>query len=181
MAAKSQGRKMPTDQDLLQLACTLGSRLGDRPHRLATAESLTGGWIAKVCTDVAGSSRWFDRAFVTYSVEAKISMLGVPPELITEHGVVSEAVAAAMAAGALARSEADIALAVTGVAGPSGGSDDTPVGTVCFAWAVPTQVDRRPRSRSETCRFVGAREQIRRHTVQHAIAQLLTGSCLLDV
>ena len=106
-----------------------------RGMKLATAESCTGGLIAGAITDVAGSSAWFDRGFVTYSNEAKIEMLGVRSETLLSNGAVSEPVAREMAAGALARSAADLAVAVTGIAGPAGGSAEKPVGMVCFAWA----------------------------------------------
>jgi len=112
----------------------VGELLSNRGDMLATAESCTGGWIAQSITDVPGSSAWFDRGFVTYSNAAKIEMLGVAPELIAEHGAVSEWVVRDMVAGALRLSRAGVAVAVTGIAGPSGGSLDKPVGTVWFAW-----------------------------------------------
>ena len=113
----------------------LGDALRARGWHLATAESCTGGLIAAACTDQAGSSDWFDCGFVSYSNAAKTDLLGVPAALIAEHGAVSQAVALAMASGALARCNADLAVAVTGVAGPTGGSADKPVGTVWLAWA----------------------------------------------
>ncbi len=134
---------------------------------LATAESCTGGMIASACTDLAGSSAWFERGFVTYSNEAKAELLGVPPALIAEHGAVSEPVARAMAAGAVARSQAQVSVAVTGVAGPTGGSAAKPVGTVWFAWSVGGVVS------SEVQRFAGDRAAVRAATVAHALAQLL--------
>ena len=112
----------------------LAQQLLARHWMMATAESCTGGLIAAACTDLAGSSAWFERGLVTYSNEAKTELLGVPAELIAQHGAVSEAVARAMAAGALARSQAQVAVAVTGVAGPGGGSASKPVGTVWLAW-----------------------------------------------
>jgi nicotinamide-nucleotide amidase len=121
--------------DSLALARRLGRVLAERRWTAATAESCTGGLIAGAITDVAGSSAWFDRGFVTYSNEAKIEMLGVRAETLGLHGAVSEATAREMAAGALARSGADIAVAVTGIAGPTGGSPGKPVGLVCLAWA----------------------------------------------
>lgn len=133
---------------------------------LATAESCTGGLIAGACTDLAGSSAWFDRGFVTYSNAAKSEMLGVPPALIAAHGAVSEPVARAMAEGAVAHSAAQVAVAVTGVAGPSGGSADKPVGTVWFGWCVDG------RTHSERRRFDGDRAAVRAQTVAHALAQL---------
>ena len=135
-------------------------------RKLAAAESCTGGLIAAACTDLAGSSAWFERGFVTYSNEAKIEMLGVPASLIALEGAVSEAVARAMVQGALAHSPAQVAVAVTGVAGPTGGSADKPVGTVWIGWAVAGQVS------TEKCHFPGDRAQVRAATVQHALARL---------
>lgn len=134
---------------------------------LATAESCTGGLIAGACTELAGSSAWFERGFVTYSNEAKSEQIGVDAALIATHGAVSEAVAHAMAAGALAHSRAQVALSVTGVAGPTGGSADKPVGTVWFGWAVGGQV------RTERRRFDGDRATVRAATVQHALQTLV--------
>ena len=134
---------------------------------LATAESCTGGLIAAACTDVAGSSAWFERGFVTYSNAAKSEMLGVDPGLIDRHGAVSEAVVRAMAQGALAHSRAQLAVAVTGVAGPTGGSADKPVGTVWFGWATPAGLH------SEVRHFAGDRAAVRAATVRHALEGLL--------
>ncbi len=134
---------------------------------LATAESCTGGLIAAACTDLAGSSAWFERGFVSYSNAAKHELLGVPKALIEQHGAVSEAVARAMATGALERSHAQVAVAVTGVAGPSGGSDEKPVGTVWFGFATPAGVV------TEMRRFDGDRAAVRGATVQHAIDRLV--------
>lgn len=137
---------------------------------LATAESCTGGMIAAACTDLAGSSQWFERGFVTYSNEAKTELLGVDAALIAQHGAVSEAVARAMAAGAIAHSRTQVAVAVTGVAGPAGGSALKPVGTVWFGFALPGQL------LSETLRFEGDRSAVRAATVHHArdrLAELL--------
>lgn len=117
------------------LAAELGVRLVERKALCATAESCTGGLVAGAITAIAGSSGWFDRGFVTYSNEAKMEALGVPEATLVQYGAVSEPTARAMAEGALARSRANIAVAVTGVAGPSGGSPEKPVGMVCFAWA----------------------------------------------
>ena len=134
---------------------------------LATAESCTGGMIAAACTDLAGSSAWFDRGFVTYSNEAKTQMLGVTASLITQHGAVSEEVVRAMVQGAIAHSRAQVAVAVTGVAGPTGGSVAKPVGTVWFGFATPAGVV------AEIQRFAGDREAVRAATVQHALQRLL--------
>ena len=141
------------------LARQLGTRLKGAKEILATAESCTGGWAAQVVTSVAGSSAWFDRGFVTYSNEAKQELLGVRAETLSAHGAVSEETAREMARGALDRSKATIALSITGVAGPKGGTAEKPVGTVCFAWARGSAV------RSETHRFAGDRESIRRQSV----------------
>jgi len=134
---------------------------------LATAESCTGGMIAAACTDLSGSSTWFERGFVTYSNEAKTELLGVDPALIAQHGAVSEVVARAMAFGAVRHSHAQVSVAVTGVAGPTGGSPDKPVGTVWFGF----QVD--GRLTSETRRFDGDRAAVRTATVRHALQRLL--------
>lgn len=162
-----------TDAQLKRLATEIGGVLNARGWRLTTAESLTGGYIAKVCTGVAGSSAWFDRAFITYSPESKQQMLGLPADLLERSGIVSEAVAAAMASAALARCQADIALAVTGVAGPSGGGASIPVGTVCFAWMDRERLAGSQAPRVETRHFAGTRDQVRRETVHHSLAQLL--------
>jgi nicotinamide-nucleotide amidase len=135
--------------------------------KLATAESCTGGLIAAACTDLAGSSEWFECGFVTYSNQAKTEMLGVNARLITAYGAVSEPVAQAMAQGALHHSEAQVSVAVTGVAGPSGGSDDKPVGTVWFAWGLPWGIT------TQVQHFDGDRAAIRAATVQHALGHLL--------
>jgi nicotinamide-nucleotide amidase len=140
----------------------------DRRWTVATAESCTGGLIAGAITDVAGSSAWFDRGFVTYSNAAKIEMLGVRPETLAALGAVSEAIAREMAAGALARSVADVAVAVTGVAGPAGGTAEKPVGLVCFAWAIR---DGAPESRTE--RFGGDRAAVRAATVDRALEGII--------
>lgn len=134
--------------------------------QLATAESCTGGLIAAACTDLAGSSLWFERGFVSYSNAAKSELLGVEPALIAQHGAVSEAVVRAMAQGALQHSRAQVAVAVTGVAGPSGGSAAKPVGTVWFGWATPAGLH------SEVQHFGGDRAAVRQATVHHALERL---------
>jgi len=139
-----------------------------KSQMLATAESCTGGLIAATCTDLAGSSTWFERGFVTYSNAAKTELLGVDAALIAEHGAVSEAVVHAMAAGALAHSRAQVAVAVTGIAGPGGGSADKPVGTVWLGWAWPGGVV------TERCQFAGDRAAVRAATVEHALQRLLS-------
>ena len=137
-------------------------------HLLATAESCSGGMIAAACTDLAGSSQWFERGFVTYSNEAKAEMLGVPPGLIEQHGAVSEPVARAMADGALAHSRAQVSLAVTGVAGPTGGTEAKPVGTVWFAWCVGGE------THSAMQHFAGDRAAVRTATLRYALKRLLS-------
>lgn len=156
-----------SDQDLARLAARLGERLGALGWRLATAESCTGGWIAKSVTDIAGSSAWLDRGFVTYSNAAKQDMLGVLAETLAVRGAVSEPVVREMAAGALARAAAQVTVAVSGVAGPGGGTAQKPVGMVCFGFGLPTGVS------TETCHFDGDREAVRRQTVAHALTRLL--------
>ncbi|MCB8748140.1 CinA family protein [Rhodoferax sp. U2-2l] len=136
--------------------------------QLATAESCTGGLIAAACTDLAGSSDWFERGFVTYSNAAKTELLGVAPQLIEQHGAVSEAVVRAMAAGALTHSQAQVAVAVTGIAGPGGGSAAKPVGTVWLGWATPAGIT------SEVQHFGGDRAAVRTATVHHALTRLVT-------
>jgi len=164
-----------SDRDSLS---TLASALLQRGWLLASAESCTGGMIAAACTDLAGSSQWFERGFVSYSNEAKQDMLGVPASLLAQHGAVSEEVAQAMVLGALNHSLAQVAVAVTGIAGPTGGSKTKPVGTVCFAWGMPT--DGGPTVGAETawikvqtCHFEGDRAAVRLATRQHALQQLL--------
>jgi nicotinamide-nucleotide amidase len=153
---------------LTRLAARLGARLKRRRLMLATAESCTGGWIAQAVTSVSGSSAWFERGFVTYSNQAKRESLGVSGAILSRHGAVSEETARAMAAGALARSRAQVSVAVTGVAGPSGGTRRKPVGMVCVAWA---QHPRAPQS--ATFRFRGGRESVRRQSVVAALEGLL--------
>jgi nicotinamide-nucleotide amidase len=142
------------------LAVQVGARLKERGWLLATAESCTGGWVAQVVTSVSGSSEWFERGFVTYSNDAKRDMLGVRAATLERHGAVSEETAREMAAGALAASRAHVAVAITGVAGPTGGTPGKPVGMVCLAWAV-----RRGAVESTTRRFGGDREAVRRESV----------------
>ena len=148
--------------------CTqLAEALLGRNWQLATAESCTGGLIAAACTELAGSSNWFERGFVSYSNASKTELLGVDAALIERHGAVSEPVVRAMAQGAIIHSRAQAAVAVTGVAGPTGGSRSKPVGTVWFAWVVGGRLH------SEQRQFDGDRAAVRRATVQHALRQLL--------
>jgi nicotinamide-nucleotide amidase len=158
---------------LLELSADLGQALQAQGWQLALAESCTGGMIAESVTAIAGSSAWFDRGFVTYSNAAKIDMLAVPERLIAEHGAVSEPVATAMAMGALQRSQANISGAVTGIAGPGGGSALKPVGTVCFAWAMRDGENQDNQIVIETRHFEGDRTQIRQQAASHLLTGLL--------
>lgn len=154
-------------RDTLVLVTRLADALLQRQWLLTTAESCTGGLIAAACTNVAGSSRWFERGFVTYSNEAKSDMLGVDPALIAQHGAVSETVARAMAHGAARHSRAQLALAVTGVAGPDGGSPGKPVGTVWFGFQVLGLLH------SEKQVFAGDRAAVRSQAAAHALHRCL--------
>jgi nicotinamide-nucleotide amidase len=165
------------DQTALEkLAGRLGQLLLANGQRLAVAESCTGGWVAQCLTAIAGSSDWFERGFVTYSNEAKQEMLGVTPDTLHHHGAVSEATASEMAAGVLRHSHADWALAITGVAGPSGGSVEKPVGTVCLAWAASDG-----RLDVESCHFQGNRQEVRAQSVAHGLNGLLRRAATLVV
>ena len=155
------------DPEILQLCTDLAQALKTQGAMMATAESCTGGLIAACCTGLSGSSDWFERGFVTYSNVAKTEQLGVPATLIEAHGAVSEPVARAMALGAVAHSRAQVSVAVTGVAGPTGGSPDKPVGLVWFGWAVGEQ------AWTECRRFEGDRDAVRAATVRHALQGLL--------
>ncbi len=150
------------------LAERIGTALAGSRAKLVTAESCTGGWVAQVVTSVAGSSAWFERGFVTYSNDAKHEALGVPWEVLKAHGAVSEETARAMALGALARSRGTVALSITGVAGPAGGSAAKPVGTVCFGWARAGG-----EAMTQTRVFKGDREAVRRQSVVHALERVL--------
>lgn len=156
------------------LARKVGERLKSARAMVATAESCTGGWAAQALTAVPGSSDWFERGFVTYSNDAKREMLGVGADTLARHGAVSEETVREMALGALANSRARLSLAISGVAGPSGGTPARPVGTVCLAWAM-----RDGAVLSETRHFAGDRESIRRQSVVRAlegVLELLTGA-----
>jgi nicotinamide-nucleotide amidase len=161
------------DAQLAQLSAQVGAWLKGRGLRLATAESCTGGWVAQVVTATAGSSDWFERGVVTYSNESKRELLGVSERTLEEQGAVSEQTAGEMALGAIAVSHADVALAITGIAGPGGGSADKPVGTVCFAWAVRGA---QPVTARE--QFDGDREAVRRSAVIFALTRLTALSTL---
>ncbi|ASI89790.1 MULTISPECIES: nicotinamide-nucleotide amidase [Vibrio] len=147
-----------------ELSFNLGALLEQKDHILVTAESCTGGGVATAITDIAGSSAWFDRAFVTYSNDAKIDMLGVATETLGQNGAVSEAVVVEMAQGALQHSKGTLSVAISGIAGPGGGSEDKPVGTVCFAWA-----SQQGWLKVETCLFEGDRAAVRQQAVMHAL------------
>jgi nicotinamide-nucleotide amidase len=156
------------DDSLSMRAQAVAAGLKLQGRTLALAESCTGGWIAKCCTDLSGSSAWFEAGYVTYSNRAKSEALGVRTASLQRHGAVSEIVAAEMARGARDAAHADWAISVTGVAGPDGGTPDKPVGTVCFGWVGP---DDEPET--ETCLFAGDRDEVRRQTVAHALDGLL--------
>ena len=156
-----------TDAELRRLSGLVAQAALTSGQRLTTAESCTGGWIAKCLTDVPGSSAWFEGGVVSYSNAAKTALLGISAGLIETQGAVSEGVVEAMARGALGRGAAHLAVAVSGVAGPGGGSADKPVGTVWLAWATATEC------RSERRQFSGNREDVRRETVAAALQGLL--------
>ena len=156
-----------TSERVVEQVAELADLLLKKRWLLATAESCTGGLIAAACTDLAGSSAWFERGFVTYSNAAKIELLDVDAALMAQHGAVSEAVARAMVQGALAKSRAQVAVSVTGVAGPTGGSAAKPVGTVWFGFATSANVV------TETRLFAGDRAAVRQATVQHAFERLI--------
>lgn len=157
--------RVPTDDDLHALTLTVGGMLLERGQVFVTAESCTGGWIAKLCTDIPGSSDWFQGGAVTYSNALKQALLGVTATTLEQHGAVSRECALEMVAGALARLSASVAVAVTGIAGPSGGTPDKPVGTVWIAWQ-----RRGGDPQAEICHFAGNRDAVRRQTVAHALA-----------
>lgn len=158
------------DADLDALASDLGRCLLARGLKLVTAESCTGGWIAKCVTDIAGSSRWFDRGWVTYSNEAKRDELGVSADSLSLRGAVSEQTVREMAMGAAQNANAPVSVAVSGIAGPEGGSSDKPAGTVWIAWHWPDR-----RITAQEFRFVGGREAVRRQTIAAALRGLLDG------
>lgn len=162
---------MGSENLLLELARSAGEQLEGRGLRLATAESCTGGWIAKTLTDVAGSSAWFEYGYVTYSNRAKENLLGVAQETLQASGAVSAATVREMARGALARSGANISVAVSGVAGPDGGTPDKPVGTVWFGWAWRDGEGIKTRTRRAL--LAGDREAVRRQSVAEALKGVL--------
>lgn len=163
--------KGSVDRGLASVAVRLGRRLAAAGHTLTTAESCTGGWISKAVTDVSGSSQWFNEGFVTYSNDSKHERLGVPMSVLRKHGAVSEATARAMAAGALRRAHADVAVAVTGIAGPGGGVPGKPVGTVWLAWA--RRIGRGIQVSAQLRHFRGNRDAVRHKTVRAALLGLM--------
>jgi nicotinamide-nucleotide amidase len=157
-----------SDEELHQLAFELGEKLLARGWMLATAESCTGGWVGQLLTSLPGSSQWYERGFITYANAAKIEMLGVPEDTLATHGAVSEETASVMAAGALKHSHAQAALAISGIAGPGGGTPQKPVGLVCYGWALSDGT-----LMSSTCRLDGDREEIRSRAVAAALRGLI--------
>ncbi|MEP7311650.1 MAG: nicotinamide-nucleotide amidohydrolase family protein [Pseudomonadota bacterium] len=173
MAAPSSRNEQPEfdDSSLHELAAAVGRHLLVAGRRAVTIESCTGGYLAKLCTDIAGSSRWFESGYVTYSNSAKERDVGVQPLTLEKHGAVSEATVVEMARGALFRTHADVALAISGVAGPDGGTERTPVGTVWFAQLWREGDGLRNRAAREL--FAGDRDAVRRQAVAHALQMLL--------
>jgi nicotinamide-nucleotide amidase len=169
-ASRTKASLMSSDTELLRLASRTGVMLLDAERRLVTAESCTGGWIAKVLTDIPGSSAWFLGGVVAYSNTLKQSLLGVLPSTLAAHGAVSEAAAREMAIGALETLGGHIAIAVTGIAGPDGGQPGKPVGTVWFGWAWREGAEIETRVALET--FTGDRDSVRRKTVDRALREL---------
>lgn len=157
------------EPELARLSAAVGAALNARSLQLACAESCTGGLVAATVTATAGSSAWFERGFVTYSNAAKQEMLGVPTDILERHGAVSEATVRAMAAGAIAHAHAQVAIAISGIAGPTGATEGKPAGTVCFAWALPGSA-----VATETRHFPGDRDAVRRQAAIHALNGLLT-------
>ncbi|MHB1213577.1 MAG: CinA family protein [Thiobacillus sp.] len=157
-----------SDEELHRLAVELGDRLRARGWSLATAESCTGGWVGQLVTAQPGCSDWYERGFITYANAAKIEMLGVPADTLALHGAVSEETASAMAAGALAHSHAQAALAISGIAGPGGGTPQKPVGLVCYGWALADGT-----LMSSTCRLDGDRAEIRSRAVAASLRGLI--------
>jgi nicotinamide-nucleotide amidase len=151
-----------------RLAARVGDALKRHQYVLTTAESCTGGWVAQMVTSIPGSSEWFDRGYVTYSNRAKDEMLGVSPELVEAEGAVSDAVVRAMAEGALERSGADVAVAISGIAGPEGGTPQKPVGTIWMGWAA-----RGCETRTRSSHYAGDREMVRRQAVMAALQGIL--------
>ncbi|HET9112488.1 MAG TPA: nicotinamide-nucleotide amidohydrolase family protein [Burkholderiales bacterium] len=154
----------PDDEGLYRLAEETGKALRQRGFRLATAESCTGGWAGMIVTAVPGSSAWYERGFITYTNEAKREMLGVAENTLERWGAVSEATVGEMALGALRHSRANMAVSISGIAGPDGGTAQKPVGTVCLAWAMTDGA-----VQATTCRFSGDRREVRARSVAAAL------------
>ena len=163
--------RVSMQKNIIELAQRVGQALQARQWMAATAESCTGGGVAYAITTISGSSAWFDRGFVTYTNEAKQQMLGVSAETLQAHGAVSEVVVNEMTAGALAHSQANIAVAISGVAGPTGGSDEKPVGTVWIAWQIAEG-----KASTKGYKFSGDREQVRLQAIREALLGLLSYS-----
>jgi len=162
------------DAMLASLAQKLANKMGKAGQRLSVAESCTGGWLAKILTDLSGSSVWFDRGFVTYSNQSKNEMLGVSEATLEETGAVSQQTVEAMAEGALLNSNADISVAISGIAGPGGGTKDKPVGLVWFGWATSNPADKKHSMvNSISQQFSGNRDEVRRQAVAYALNGLL--------
>ncbi len=153
--------------NVADLTKTLAAILLSRNWTVSLAESCTGGLVCATLTELAGSSEWFERGYITYSNEAKTECLGVPSQLIESHGAISEQVAKAMAEGARINSGSNVAISITGIAGPSGGSAEKPVGTVCFGWATESQ------TLTKTMHFEGNRQTIRQQATEFALAELI--------
>ena len=162
---------MPFSRSDIQLAATIGQVLLSRQHRLATAESCTGGLVSALITEIAGSSQWFECGFVTYSNQAKQQMLGIANEVLLEYGAVSQQVAGLMAEQALTQSNADVALSITGIAGPEGGSDEKPVGTVWFGWKFTNPDNSTVHTQRQG--FSGSRHEIRLQAVRFALQGII--------
>ncbi|MEO8599249.1 MAG: CinA family protein [bacterium] len=154
-------------EDIIKLAAEVGHALQQKDLVLATAESCTGGGVAHVITEIAGSSEWFDCGFIVYSSDSKTEMLDVSAVLLARHGAVSEEIAAEMAQGALANSNANIAIAITGIAGPAGAVPGKPVGTICFSWATSKRIV------TERKVFSGDRHTVREQTVEYCLRGIL--------
>lgn len=165
---------IPDDTALRSLATELGNALHARHHMLVTTESCTGGWVAKVLTDIPGSSAWFDRGFVTYTNQAKQDLLDVPAEILDTQGAVSQQTAEEMVQGGLRHSQAHFSLAITGIAGPGGSTAEKPVGLVWFSWAEKQQSGE-PIIWSTHSVFTGDREAVRRQAVATALKGMLGG------
>jgi len=156
------------------LAKVLASILISKGWTIALAESCTGGWVCATLTNLAGSSDWFERGYITYSNEAKAECLGVPAEMIESFGAVSEQVAKAMAEGVQAHAGVNIGLSITGIAGPTGGSTEKPIGTVCFGWSIRDHMKTIGSATTKTMHFAGDRQAVREQACRYALSELIT-------